>query len=220
MADEVAVRSTILEDLASIENSNERQENLVRQINSAYGLLASIPMICRTNSCPYAAVCAVNAAGAVELGERCPIEADLIRNMFISYCNELEVNPDIQKVQAGLIKDLCSIEIQAIRANKLMSYQDFIVEVVDSVNARTGEVYYKNDLHVAVTWSEKLLNQKMRILDALAATPLVKARFLGGTKTDVLMDRLAALKKSIEPLLPPDTTADSAFEIARYESED
>lgn len=212
MSEELAVTSDIIEELKRSEPTEVRQE-LVKQANSACGILSSIPMVCHLEKCPYSEVCPILQKGLVEEGERCPIETDLVRNMFIAYCQELSINPDIDKVQAGLIKDLCSVEIQAMRANKLMSYQDFLVNAVDAVNNRTGEVYYKKDLHIAVTWSERLLNQKMRILDALAATPLVKAKYLGGAKVDTLLDRMSALKERVDAISPTDDEEESTYDI-------
>lgn len=202
MSEEIEARSTILEELGNTVIASNEKMAAVKQANSAFGLLSSIPMICRASDCPYSGVCPVYQGEFCRPGERCPIELDLVRNMFSSYCIELGINPDFDKIQAGLIKDLVSVEIQAIRANKVLSFGDFIVKVVDSINQRTGEVYYKDDIHVAMVWTERLLNQKIRILDTLAATPLIKMRYLGESKKDSLLDKISSLKKQVESLLP------------------
>jgi hypothetical protein len=212
-------KSSILEELENIPTSNPSQQELVKQANSAFGLLSSIPMICRADNCSYCESCPVHGAELAIEGNRCPIETDLVRNMFISYCNELNINPDTDKVQAGLVKDLCSVEIQALRANKVMSFADVIVDVVDSIDQRSGTVYYKKDLHIAVLWSEKLLAQKVKILDTLAATPLVKLRYEGGTKTESLLDRISSLKKKMEAMMPKDMTENETFDVEGWKEE-
>jgi hypothetical protein len=172
-----------------------------------------------THNCSYSEVCPIHQAELTSVGDRCPIETDLTRDMFVSYCQELMINPDYDKVQAGLVKDLCSVEIQALRANKLMSFKDFIVDVVDAINPRTGEVIYRKDLHIAILWSEKLINQKIRILDTLAATPIIKVKYQGGIKTETLQDKLLALRKQVEALMPKDETVAEAYQIDEWREE-
>jgi hypothetical protein len=188
--------------------------------NSAAGLLSSVPMICKAERCPYANGCLVYSEGLVVTGERCPLESDLVRSMFISYCRQLTINPDIDKVEAGLIKDLCSVEIQALRANKLMSFGDFLVEVVDAIDPVSGDVHYKSDLHVAVAWSERLLNQKLRILDALVASPVAKVKYRGDTGVQGLQEKMAELKRKMEDLMPKSSEEAEVYEIATYVHED
>lgn len=218
MTDELVIRSVILDELQETDIGDGLQEALVKRANSAYGLLSSIPMICKSN-CSYRSVCPIAINNVIKEGSRCPIESDLIKSMFLSYCNELQINPDYDKVQAGLIKDLCSVEIQAFRANKLMSFEDFLVDAIDAINPANGEIYYRKDLHIAVTWSERLLNQKIRILETLAATPLIKVKYMGGDGKDTLQGRLAELKKMVEDRMPKDLTQQSSYEIANW-SED
>ena len=213
MAEEVSIRSNILEELSSVKTSDSTQIDLVKQANSAYGLLSSIPMVCKTKNCPYASVCPLQRALVAVTGDRCPIEADLIKNMFVSYCRELDINPDYDKVQAGLVKDLCSVEIQAVRANKLMGFEDFIVDSVEAIDPSTGKVYFKKDLHIAVTWSERLLNQKIRILDTLAATPLIRAKYMGGEGKQTLLDKVNKLKARVEELMPKEEEESKVYEV-------
>lgn len=213
MAEEVTVRSKVLDSLANTKTSDSSQIDLVKQANSAYGLLSSIPMVCKSDRCPYADICPLERALVTVEGDRCPIEADLLKNMFVSYCHELEINPDTDKVQAGLVKDLCSVEIQAVRANKLMGFEDFIVDAVDAIDPNTGKVYFRKDLHISVAWSERLLNQKIRILDTLAASPLTRAKYLGGEGKQALQDKVNKLKSQVEQLMPQDNSKSEVYDI-------
>lgn len=220
MANEIITRSNILDQLEKVEVLNCEQVEIVRMTNNAAGLLSSVPMICRVERCPYANGCELCAQNIVVFGERCPIELDLVRNMFISYCRQLMINPDVDKVEAGLVKDLCAVEIQALRANKLMSFGDFLVEVVDAIDPVTGDVHYKSDLHVAVAWSERLLNQKIRILDSLVATPMARLKYRGDTGVQGLQEKMAELKRKMEDLMPKTGGQREVFEIATYVEED
>lgn len=218
MSDEVVLRSTVLDELEKIETANDCQRELVKMTNSAAGLLSSVPMVCKTERCPYASGCPLYCEGVAIAGERCPIETDLVRAMFVSYCRQLEINPDYDKVEAGLVKDLCSVEIQALRANKLMSFENFLVEVVDAIDPATGDVYYKKDLHIAVSWSERLLNQKLRILESLVASPMAKLKYRGDSGIQDLQKKMGELKKRMESLMPSLKDEEEAYIISSYES--
>ena len=220
MPEEVTTtRSQILEELECTDIGTGEQEAIVKRANSAYGLLSSIPMICRKDKCPYKDVCLIYLEGVAQECVRCPIETDLIKNMFISYCRELNINPDVDKVQAGLVKDLCSIEIQAFRANKIMSFEDFLIDAIDAINPATGEIYYRKDTHVAVTWSERLLNQKIRVLETLAATPLARIKYMGTSGKTTLQDKIAALKSDVEKLMPKEDVEDKIYDLQSWKEE-
>jgi hypothetical protein len=213
MANELIKRdSVMLSELAKEMEPDEQRRTLVKRANSAYGMLSSIPMKCKTSKCPFAEACPLQEMDSCEEGERCPLESDMIREMFIGYCTELEVNPDIDKVQAGLIKDLCSVEVQALRASKLMSYGDLLVRVVDAINQRTGDVIYKDIVNEACVWSERLISQKIRILDTLAATPLVRAKYLGGDTKRTLQEILNEMRAAAEKVMPHEVADDAVYD--------
>lgn len=219
MSEELVIKSSIIEDLEKIEIASEQQEAIVRQSNSAYGLLSSIPMKCRGNQCPYASICPLLENGLAEIGSRCALEATMVRDMFVAYCTELDINPDVDKIKAGLVKDLCSVEIQALRANKLMSFSDFIVDAVEAINPVTGDIIYRDDLHIAVAWSERLLNQKIRILDTLAASPLVRAKYLGGLEKKSILDAMAEKRQLVEKMMQTDNSDEAEYEITDWREE-
>lgn len=215
MSEELVKSSVTLAELDSVDVSCE-QKDVVKSNNSAAGLLSSIPMLCRLESCPYSDGCALFAEGLVERGDRCPLELDLVKNMFVSYCRQLEINPDIEKIEAGLIKDLCSIEIQALRANKLMSFGEFLVDAIDAIDPVSGEVYYKKELHIAVSWSERLLSQKLRVLDALVASPLSRVKYKGETGNQSLQDRVAELKRRVDKFSSDNIREENVFDVTGW----
>jgi hypothetical protein len=218
MVDELIKRdSQMLADLAQEMEPDQQRRALVKKANSAYGMLSSIPMKCRAADCHFAEACPLQEMELCEEGERCPLESDLVREMFIGYCIELAVNPDVDKIQAGLIKDLCSVEVQALRASKLLSYGDLLVRVVDAINQRDGTVYYKDIINEATTWSERLLAQKIRILDTLAATPLVRAKYMGGDTKRTLQDILSEMRAAAELAMPHEKTDDAVYDVESWQ---
>jgi hypothetical protein len=219
MSNEVEKRSKILDDLEALEICDRRTNELVERANSTFGLLSSIPMLCR-ELCIYREVCPLAQDGIQPVGERCPIETDLVKGMFVSYCRDLGINPDVDKVEAALIKDLCVVEVQAFRATKLMGFRDFIEQNVTAVNPNNGEVYYKDDLHISVTWTEKLINQKIKILDTLVATPYSRLKATGKMDKGNLSSTLSKYKIHSLNIVPQEDIEAQEYEIGKYTEEE
>lgn len=210
------VRSNILDTLEEASLGTSAQAEIVKMHNSALGILSSVPMLCR-EECQYRQVCPLADERVDPVGERCPIEVDLLRSMFVSYCRELEINPDTDKIQAGLVKDLCVIELQAFRASKLMGFRNLVERSVDAVNPNTGEVYYKDSISVIAGWSERLLTQKLRVLEALAATPLVRLKALGSIDKTSILDKLSEMRDKLATQMMPYSNAKiDEYEIEAY----
>ena len=219
MSREVETRSKILDELEALQIADDRTAQLVEMSNSTYGMLASVPMVCREN-CIYREICPLVTDGIAPYGDRCPIEVDLIKSMFVHYCRDLGINPDFDKVEAALVKDLCVIEVQAFRATKLMGFQDFIEQNVTAVNPATGEVYYKDDLHISVTWTEKLINQKIKVLETLVATPYARLKATGKLEKSNLSSTLSKYKIHALNIVPQDDVSHEEYEIGTYQEDE
>ena len=214
----IELRSTILDSLEALEIVDDRTRDLVKMSNSTYGLLSSVPMLCR-DTCMYKEICPLAKEDIAPVGDRCPIEVDLIKSMFVAYCRDMAINPDTDKVEAALVKDLCVIEVQAFRATKLMGFKDFIEQSVTAVNPNNGEVYYKDDLHISVLWNEKLLNQKIRVLDALVATPYARLKATGRLDKSSVASKLSGYKAQTLNIMPREEYINEEYDIGSYQDD-
>lgn len=137
-------------------------------ITSRYGLLASVPMICRGSKCPFYEACFIPRSERKK-GERCPIEVATILDRFERYVKQLNVEED-NIVDLSLIRELVDIEVQMVRADmKLAIDADFVEQVVAGIDQQ-GQAWHKPELHKAVDYKDRLRRERHRILDLLAST--------------------------------------------------
>lgn len=138
-------------------------------IGLKHGMFASVPIICKGRSCPYFQTCWIPEAD-LQVGERCPIEIGAILERFDKYCAQLNIVPEDEIVDAGLVKDVVDIEIMMVRADGLLAKDGNLIEEVVAGISPKGQEYYKPEIHPAVELKEKLRKEKTRILNQLNAT--------------------------------------------------
>lgn len=144
-------------------------EKARKQVGSVHGMFSSVPIICRGRSCPYFHTCFI-PLDELQPGKRCPIEIATILERFDQYCRELNIDPEKEIVDAGLVKEVVDLEIMMVRADGLLARDASVIEEVVGGMTQKGQKYYKPQIHTAVELKEKLRKEKTRILNQLNAT--------------------------------------------------
>lgn len=148
-----------------------------------HGLYASIPMLCKAESCQYAKVCPLVEMGQAPEGERCPLEIAMILKRYEEYSDEFGVD-DSNTVDMSLIKDLIDYDIQLFRAeNKIAIQGDFVEDIVVDVT-KSGEVITAPQLSQATQYKDKIMAKRFKILELMNSTRKDKA----GDKLSVQFD--------------------------------
>lgn len=148
--------------------------------SSKHGMFASVPIICQEQDCPYKDVCSVDAANRIK-GQRCPMEIGAIIARFNQYCLHFGLNTsgdmiaDDELVDATLIKDLVTIEVQQMRCeNKIAMSGDFMGKTLLDIDKKCkpyyGDIISPESEHLLV-----LQDKKVKILNQLNATRKDKA---------------------------------------------
>lgn len=138
------------------------------------GMLSSIPMMCAGNDCIIADQCPLVAEGIAPVGKPCPIEASIVRQFFLDYAEELQVDTT-RMAEVSLLRDLVDQEVQQIRKSWVLSREHFIQENVVGLS-EDGEVIMKKELHQAVDYEDRLLKRKKDLRNALLATREAKLK--------------------------------------------
>lgn len=148
--------------------------------SSKHGMFASVPIICQEQDCPYKDVCTVDVANRIK-GQRCPMEIGAIIARFNQYCLHFGLNTsgdmiaDEELVDATLIKDLVTIEVQQMRCeNKIAMSGDFMGKTLLDIDKKCkpyyGDIISPESEHLLV-----LQDKKVKILNQLNATRKDKA---------------------------------------------
>lgn len=153
----------------------------VRPTRTKTNLLAAIPMNCRGRHCIYAETCPLLAIGQAPVGEKCPIEMEMVVQFFNDYVEELNV--DVSRlVEVSQVRDLVNQEIQHWRATMVLADEHFVQENPIGID-KDGNVILKKELHQAVDYEDRIMKRKDKIRNALMATREAKAK-IGQSQTD------------------------------------
>jgi hypothetical protein len=160
---------------------------LIQEINksamirtSKHGMFASVPIICQVQDCAYKDTCTVDVTNRV-IGQRCPMEIGAIIARFNQYCIHFGLKTDGDTiaeedlVDATLIKDLVTIEVQQMRCeNKIAMSGDFMGKTLLDIDKKCkpyyGDIISPESEHLLV-----LQDKKVKILNQLNATRKDKA---------------------------------------------
>ena len=166
----------IIEAMWDIDQTMASQvSNFTNIFSSPYGMFRSVPIICRENDCPYIDVCMVQPANRKK-GSRCPMEIATILSRFQQWCEHFDIaiiddvidNKDL--VDATLIKDLVTVEVQQMRGeNKIAINGDFMTTTLLDID-RKCKAYYGNVVAPEAEYLLNLQQKKDKILSQLNAT--------------------------------------------------
>lgn len=152
--------------------SLQTQENVKKSrktVSQKHGMFANIPMVCRGTACPYFETCWIPEED-LQVGDRCPIEIAAILERFDGYCEELNVDPEREMIDASLVKDVVDIDVMMVRADGYLAKDAALIKDVVAGISPKGQEYYKPEIHQAVELKEKLRKERTRILNQLNAT--------------------------------------------------
>ncbi|SFJ62558.1 hypothetical protein SAMN02799624_05230 [Paenibacillus sp. UNC496MF] len=207
------VVSQNLNPTAWTQNPNAVQaiEVAKRLRNTKHGLYASVPIICKSNGCPYKDSCQLHQMELAPHGEKCPIEIAAIEDLFDRYITALKIDRDDpgNTVDLIMVKEVVDLDIQMLRCdNKMAIDADFIIENTISVN-EDGDAMTRSELHPAVEYKQKLLASKHKTLQLLNSTRKDKE----GNKTTFVLDasqRAAELIKTQQDMKKLEDDEDEA----------
>lgn len=180
-----------------------------------HGMYASVPIICKAEGCPYAEQCELQQMGMAPYGEKCPMEIAAIEDLFVRYCNDLNVNPEdpAQQVDAIMIKELVDLDVAMLRCDKKMAISaDFILDQVVGVT-EDGDAITRQELHPLTEYKEKLRAQKYKTLNLLNSTRKDKE----GSKISVRFDpseraaQMLKVKEEFELIEEQEKEAEKAY---------
>lgn len=155
--------------------------NISNVYSSPYGMFRSVPIVCKDQDCAYKDICMVQQANRV-VGQRCPMEIATILSRFEQWCMHfgIEIVNDFidpkDLVDATLIKDLVTIEVQQLRGeNKIALNGDFMTKTLLDIDKKCTP-YYGQIVSPESEYLLTLQQRKEKILNQLNATRKDKAQ--------------------------------------------
>ena len=232
----LSVFSRKMQDGTELTLTPTEQKKLVRYINSLrQGFVATTPMLCAGELCPYSKKCPLGTNNNYPIGKDCPIEGTLLEMWYADYVKELGVDPN-SKVDAALIGDIVFWEMLEKRATEELSQNPKILQtnLAGFQNTPDGlKPVYKDEMNQIINFLEKAQRQKLKIMGALIATREAKAKDSNRVISDPstyaakLLEKARELTKKAEDLglkeaivvkEPNGSAADEVVEVPGSES--
>lgn len=138
-------------------------------LSTKSGLYAKIPIVCKTDSCPYAQSCALLPYGLAPLGEKCPWETAMIETRYAHYVEDYNLD-ESSFTDKTLISELVNIDIMLERTKALMSAEQVPITEVVAGMTESGEEYTRPEVSKAYELYERNLNRKDKILESMLGT--------------------------------------------------
>lgn len=139
-----------------------------------HGMYASVPIICKSEACPYARSCPLVEAEIAPYGEKCPIEIAAIEDLFERYAEQFNIDLENRKpsetVDLMMIKDLVDADIGLLRCDNKMAWDaDYVIHNTVGMTEE-GEAITRQELHPLTEYREKLINRKHKTFQLLNST--------------------------------------------------
>lgn len=140
------------------------------------GMYTPIPIICKTDDCPYAESCSLLPYDLAPAGEFCPIEIAKIEALVQGYYSDFDLD-DMSFTDRAIVNEVVGLDIMIDRCKALMAKEGTpVVDIVIGV-AENGAEIHQPAVSKSIEAYEKLTKRKDQKLQFLAKTNRDRQRF-------------------------------------------
>lgn len=123
----------------------EAKQAAMRMLGTKNGLYARIPLICKSDSCPYSETCQLLKFGLAPLGEYCPNETAQIELRVSAYNEEFELE-DSSFTDKALVTEIVNLDIMIERVRTLIAKIQDPVEQIYAGNTEAGDEFTRPEV--------------------------------------------------------------------------
>lgn len=165
--------------------ANEAKKASMAMLSTKTGLYASIPILCKEDTCPYANTCDLLINGLTDKGQKCAWECAIVETRYAGYSRDFDLgNETTSFTDQLLIVDLIKADVMIERATRLIAQEGTPVSDVVAGISESGQEFTRPEISKAVEVLEKHNNIKYKILDLMNATRKAK-RGTGETQASI-----------------------------------
>lgn len=123
----------------------EAKKAAMTMLSTKTGMYARIPIVCKSDSCPYSDSCQLLAYNLAPIGEFCPIETAQIELRYRGYSQDFSLDTS-SFTDKCIVSEIINCDIMMERCKSLMAKEGVpVVEVVAGV-AENGDVYTRPEV--------------------------------------------------------------------------
>lgn len=140
------------------------------------GMYAPIPIICKSDDCPYSESCSLLPYDLAPVGEFCPVEIAKIEALVQGYYSDFELD-EMSFTDRSLVNEVVALDIMIDRCKALMAKEGTpVVDVVIGITENGAEIR-QPAVSKSIEAYEKLTKRKDQKLQFLAKTNLARQKF-------------------------------------------
>lgn len=147
----------------------EAKKAAMTMLSTKTGMYARIPLMCKSDDCPYKDSCSLLAYNLAPFGEPCPIETAQIELRYVGYAADFDL--DISSfTDKNLVAEIINCDIMMERCKALMAKEQIpIIDVVAGI-AENGEVYNRPEVSKAWEVYSKVTKRRNEAYQLMMAT--------------------------------------------------
>lgn len=174
----------------------EGKKAAMAMLSTKHGLYANIPIVCKSEYCPYNASCKLLKYDLAPLGESCPIEVVQIEERLKGYSEDFELE-NASFTDNIIINELIQTDIMLERCKQLiqveaMPIQDIVINITEN-----GDAITQPQVSKTIELNERLSKKRNELLSLMKATRKDKKEDVGVTQSfiDIIAEALAKEEK-------------------------
>ena len=137
-------------------------------LSTKTGMYARIPLVCKSDNCPYASTCKLLNYDLAPYGEPCPIETAGIEYRYAEYAKQFNLDEG-NFTDRTLVSDLINLDIMLERCKALLSEGSLIEEEFAGVSEQ-GDVDTKPEVTKKLDAYERIKNRRDKTYNLMLAT--------------------------------------------------
>lgn len=148
----------------------EAKKAAMTMLSTKTGMYAKIPLICKSDNCPYKDSCSLLSYDLAPYGEPCPMETAQIEMSYAGYDKDFDLD-NSSFTDHNLVLALINYDIMLERCKALIKQKDgLLIEEVFAGVSDDGEVYNKPEVSKELEVYERIEKKRNDIYNLMLAT--------------------------------------------------
>ena len=147
----------------------EAKRAAMSMLSTKTGMYSRIPLLCKSEDCPYSETCPLLPYNLAPHGEACPIETAQIEIRYAGYESDFDLDT-ASFTDKNLVAELINHDIMLERCKSLLTKEGVLVTDVVAGIAENGEEFYRPEVSKHWEAYERIQKKRNDIYNLMMAT--------------------------------------------------
>jgi hypothetical protein len=147
----------------------EAKRAAMTMLSTKTGMYARIPLVCKSDDCPYSESCQLLSYNLAPTGEYCPMETAQIEIRFHGYSQDFDLDT-ASFTDKNLVSEIINYDIMIERCKALIAKEGVLVIDVIAGATEQGELFYRPEVSKHLEAHDKLTRRRNEVYQLMMAT--------------------------------------------------